>query len=59
MARRASGPAAEAEDGHQELALVVKQAVSRVYGRFRQGRPAGDLGDMALEVLARVEKRGR
>lgn len=55
MAESASGGT---ESGHQELVLAVKQAVSRMYGRFRQGRPAGELGDGALGVLIRVEKRG-
>ncbi|WP_076259994.1 MarR family winged helix-turn-helix transcriptional regulator [Intrasporangium flavum] len=41
-----------------ELVLAVKRAVSRFYTRIRSERPPGDLGDGALEVLARVEKYG-
>ena len=52
MARRSrQGPDAE-------LVLAVKRAVSRFYTRIRSERPPGDLGDGALEVLARVEKHG-
>jgi DNA-binding MarR family transcriptional regulator len=50
-------PAAPAE-GEDELVFAVKYAVSRVYSRFRSERVEGDLGEVALSVLARVEKYG-
>ena len=46
------------EGSDADLVLGVKQAVSRFYWRIRSERPPGDLGDGALEVLARVEKYG-
>ena len=46
------------EGSDAELVLGVKRAVSRFYRRIRSERPPGDLGDGALEVLARVEKYG-
>ena len=52
MAHRSS------EGSDAELVLGVKRAVSRFYTRMRSERPPGDLGDGALEVLARVEKYG-
>lgn len=52
MARRSS------ERSDAELVLGVKRGVSRFYARMRSERPPGDLGDGALEVLARVEKYG-
>lgn len=50
----AAHPAAD-ED---ELLFAVKHAVSRMYSRMRSERVEGDLGEVALSVLARVEKYG-
>jgi DNA-binding MarR family transcriptional regulator len=52
-----AAPAAPAP-GEDELVFAVKHAVSRVYSRFRSERVEGDLGEVALSVLARVEKYG-
>ena len=54
---RPAPPAGPAE-GEDELVFAVKHAVSRVYSRFRSERVEGDLGEVALSVLARVEKYG-
>ncbi|MEW1955587.1 MarR family winged helix-turn-helix transcriptional regulator [Terrabacter sp. NPDC080008] len=50
--------ASSSQGSDAELVLAVKRAVSRFYTRMRSERPPGDLGDGALEVLARVEKYG-
>jgi DNA-binding MarR family transcriptional regulator len=47
---------AEAEGA--ELGGQVRSAVGRLYRRFRSERPAGSLGDAALDVLTRLHKRG-
>lgn len=54
---RPAPPAGPAE-GEDELVFAVKHAVSRVYSRFRSERVEGDLGEVALSVLARIEKYG-
>jgi DNA-binding MarR family transcriptional regulator len=53
---RAAAAHAAADEG--ELLFAVKHAVSRMYSRFRSERVEGDLGEVALSVLARVEKYG-
>lgn len=40
------------------LGAQVRSAVGRLYRRFRSERPEGGLGDTALEVLSRLQKRG-
>lgn len=40
------------------LGAQVRSAVGRLYRRFRSERPAGGLGDTALEVLTRLHKHG-
>lgn len=41
-----------------ELGGRVRSTVARLYRRFRNERPAGGLGDTALEVLTRLFKHG-
>ncbi len=41
-----------------DLGGQVRSAVGRLYRRFRSERPAGGLGDAALEVLTRLHKHG-
>jgi DNA-binding MarR family transcriptional regulator len=36
----------------------VRNAVGRLYRRFRSERPEGSLGDAALDVLTRLHKQG-
>jgi DNA-binding MarR family transcriptional regulator len=40
------------------LGGALRSTVSRLYRRFRSERPEGSLGDAALEVLTRLQKRG-
>jgi DNA-binding MarR family transcriptional regulator len=57
MRRKATHPqpagTAEADLGGQ-----VRDAVGRLYRRFRSERPEGSLGDAALAVLTHLHKRG-
>ncbi|WP_037568338.1 MarR family winged helix-turn-helix transcriptional regulator [Phaeacidiphilus oryzae] len=41
-----------------DLGAQLRSAVGRLYRRFRSERPAGGLGDVALEVLTRLHKHG-
>ncbi|MGW2082876.1 MarR family winged helix-turn-helix transcriptional regulator [Streptomyces sp. NPDC001939] len=45
-------------DGGDDLGAEVRTAVGLLYRRFRSERPAGELGDVALEVLTYLHKRG-
>ncbi|WP_393072636.1 MarR family winged helix-turn-helix transcriptional regulator [Streptomyces sp. LN704] len=47
-----------AEVEEADLGGQVRSAVGRLYRRFRSERPEGGLGDVALEVLTRLHKRG-
>ncbi|MFB6851023.1 MULTISPECIES: MarR family winged helix-turn-helix transcriptional regulator [Streptomyces] len=46
------------DDGGDDLGAEVRTAVGLLYRRFRSERPAGELGDVALEVLTYLHKRG-
>ncbi|MFB7715093.1 MarR family winged helix-turn-helix transcriptional regulator [Streptomyces sp. NPDC056105] len=46
------------DDGGDDLGAEVRAAVGLLYRRFRSERPAGELGDVALEVLTYLHKRG-
>lgn len=46
------------DPGVSTLGHEVKVAVSRLWSRLRSERPDGDLGDGALEVLARIDRGG-
>ncbi|RFC77924.1 MarR family transcriptional regulator [Streptomyces sp. AcE210] len=46
------------DDGGGDLGAEVRAAVGLLYRRFRSERPAGELGDVALEVLTYLHKRG-
>lgn len=54
----------EATGGHSGaldetgLGGLVRSTVGRLYRRFRSERPAGSLGDTALDVLTRLHKNG-
>ena len=50
------GRPAEAEEA--DLGGQLRSAVGRLYRRFRSERPEGSLGDAALAVLSRLNKRG-
>jgi DNA-binding MarR family transcriptional regulator len=47
-----------AEVAGADLGGQVRSAIGRLYRRFRSERPAGSLGDTALDVLTRLHKHG-
>jgi DNA-binding MarR family transcriptional regulator len=46
------------DPGQVELGAQLRSSVGRAYRRFRSERPAGGLGDGALEVLTWLHKHG-
>lgn len=57
MEQNASSTPPGAIEG-QELGDTVRSTVGRLLYRFRSERPAGSLGDTALDVLTRLQKHG-
>ena len=57
MQQGATGEQAAAAD-EADLGRQLRSAVGRLYRRFRSERPAGGLGDAALDVLTRLHKHG-
>ena len=56
--RRKATHTPPAGTGEADLGAQLRDAVGRLYRRFRNERPEGSLGDAALAVLTHIHKHG-